>query len=130
MSVWTKISDYINDNITKNVKQLLATFGSMILTLFTTILFVVKEGFSLQSAIIVILLEMQPFFYIYIKIIFEGQSNLKDQEIVILQQTLSQMQELTEYKIKLASRDAIIAANAEWNQLNQKIAELDKTHLL
>lgn len=125
MSIIDSVSMYLHENITKNVKQLMATLGSMILTLLATIIFIVKSGFGIQDAFIVVLLELQPFCYIYIKLIFSGEANLKDQQILVLQEKLGAFQELSEYKIKLAARDALILANDEWNKINDKIAALD-----
>jgi len=125
MSIIDSVSTYLHENITKNVKQLMATLGSMILTLLATIIFILKSGFGIQDAFIVILLELQPFCYIYIKLIFSGEANLKDQEIIVLKEKLGAFQELSEYKIKLAARDAVVLANEEWNKFNDKIAALD-----
>lgn len=125
MSIIDSVSNYLHENITKNVKQLMATLGSMILTLLATIIFILKSGFAIQDAFIVILLELQPFCYIYIKLIFSGEANLKDQQILVLQEKLGAFQELSEYKIKLAARDALVLANDEWNKINTKIQELD-----
>lgn len=127
MSVMDKIVEYLRNNVTKSVKELMATVGSMLLTLFATILFIMRSGFGMQDALIIILLELQPFCYIYIKIIFSGQTNLKDQEILLLKNQLENLQELTEYKIRLAARDAIVSENKNWNDINQKILELEKT---
>jgi len=126
MSIVDSMSKYLHENITKNVKQLMATIGSMILTLLATIIFILKSGFGIQDAFIVILLELQPFCYIYIKLIFSGEANLKDQEILVLKEQLGAERELSEYKIKLAARDAVVLANADWNNINAKIEDLEK----
>ena len=123
--VWDNVVNYLGSNITKNVKQLMATLGSMVLTLIATILFILKSGFTIQDALIIILLELQPFCYIYIKLIFSGETHLKDQEIMVLKEKLGNMQEISEYKIRLAARDAIVTANNEWVEINKKLEQLE-----
>ena len=123
--VWDKIADYLRNNVTKNVKELMATLGSMILTLLATIIFVLKMGFEISDAFIIILLELQPFCYIYIKLIFSGESHLKDAEIELLKKTLADERQLTEYRIKLVARDAVILSNEKWNELNEVIGQIE-----
>jgi len=125
MSVTDKIIGYLRDNVSKNVKEIVATLGSMILTLLATIIFILRSGFGASDAFIIVLLELQPFCYIYIKIIFSGESNIKDQEILVLKNRLGNMQELSEYKIKLAARDALILANKDWTDINEFIKVID-----
>lgn len=119
------IAIYLNNNITKNMKQLMATVGSMILTLVTTILFILKSGFTITEGFIIILLELQPFCYIYIKLIFSGETHLKDQEIILLKEKLGNQQEISEYKIRLAAQNAIVLANKEWVDINKKLAAIE-----
>ena len=126
MSVMDKIVEYLKNNVNKNVKELMATVGSMILTLFTTLIFIMRSGFDPYMGVIIILIELQPFCYIYMKIIFSGQSNLKDQQILLLKQQLADIQELSEYKIKLAARDALILANKDWSDINEVLEKVEE----
>lgn len=126
MSAMDKIVEYLRDNVSKNIKELMATVGSMLLTLLTTMIFIMRSGFDAYVGLIIILIELQPFCYIYMKIIFSGQSNLKDQEILLLKQQLADIQELSEYKIKLAARDALIIANKEWTDINEVLEKIEQ----
>ena len=129
MSTWSKITEYLRGNITKNIKKLMAALGSMITTLMATIIYITKEGYGWRDAFIIILLAMQPFFYIYINIIFRGESELQAQEILLLQRELDFMREITEYRVLLAAKEGkvpeTIMAVHDWNEINNRLAELE-----
>ncbi len=129
MSTWSKITDYLRGNINKNIKKLMATFGSMITTLLATIIYITKEGYGWRDALIIVLLACQPFFYIYINILFRGDSELKAQEILLLQRELDFMREISEYRVLLAAKEGkvpeTIMSVHDWNEINDRISELE-----
>ena len=126
---WQKIADYLRDNISRNIKKLMATVGSMITTFLATIVYVTKEGYGWRDAIIILLLALQPFFYVYINIIFRGESELNQQQLLLLQRELDFMREIAEYRVLLAAKEgkvpAAILSNYDWNDINKRLEELE-----
>lgn len=130
MSTWDKLVSYWKENIAQNIKKISAMMGSMITTLLATLIFITKEGYAWQDAGIILLLAMQPFFYLYINIVFKGETELKDHEILVLTQKLEYTRELNEYRVLLAAKERnvpeVIISAHDWNEINRKIEELQK----
>lgn len=128
MSAWDKLVDYWQENIRQNIKKISASMGQMIISLIALILLVVKEGYDPITALILIAIAMQPFFNWWINLIFKGESDLKDQEILQLKTRLEYQQEISGYQIQLAAKDGsipgVIVNVHDWNEINRKIEEL------
>ena len=128
MSFWDKLTDYWKENITQNIKKISAIMGNMVINMLAIIIFVIKEGYVWSEALLIIVLAMQPFFYLYVSIVFKGESELKDHEIMQLTQKLYYERELAEYRTQIAAKDGkvpgVVVSVADWNEVNRKLEEL------
>ena len=116
-----KLIDYWKTNISSNLKELSATIGSMITIVFALILFGIKSELDLMTILITVVLAMQPFFNIYINIIFKGKSEAKDRENLMLTRELEHVREVSGYKVQIAS----VRAVKDWNDANEHLGKLD-----
>ena len=120
-SVWLKFRKYLRNNVTNNISKLAATFGSMITTIFTILLYAVKAQLGGVTTLIVILCAIQPFFGIWMNIIFKGKAEVSDQEIESLKQNLMFEREVSEYKLRIVA----LKANKTWEEANQLLQEVN-----
>ena len=65
---------------------------------------------------------MQPFFNIWMNIIFKGEAEIQERDIIMLTRELEFARELSEYKIQAVAFKAV----KDWNQANDLIAEVTK----
>ena len=122
-----KLVDYWKKNVASNLKELSATIGSMITIVFALVLFGIKSELDLNTILITVVLALQPFFNVYINVIFKGKSEVKDTTNLMLTRELAHVREISQYKIQLASvrnlqHDGIIA-NKDWNDSNDMIGK-------
>lgn len=127
-SSWERITTYWKANVQNNIKKISATFGSMLITIFGLVLYGGKAGLDLVTILMTLVFAMQPFFNIWINIIFKGEAELQEREILLLTQQLDYARELSEYQLKVVA----LKANISWNKANEllnevKIIEKDKT---
>jgi len=112
---WEKMSAYLKDNVMGNIKKISATFASMITTLFGLILFGIKSELDWVTILITIVFAMQPFFNIWINIIFRGESEILEREVIFLNKELAFQRDLSEYQLKVVA----LKANADWEKANE-----------
>ena len=117
---WDKMGSYWKDNVVKNIKKISATFASMITTLFGLILFGIKSDLDLVTILITIVFAMQPFFNIWINIIFRGESEVLEREVIFLNKELKFQRDLSEYQLKIVA----LKASADWDKANELLKDL------
>ena len=116
-----KLVEYWQVNIATNYKKISAIFGSMIITFMGLFFFGVRTELDAFSILITIIFAANPFIQILVNIIFKGESNLKDKEIIELKNTLIHEREISEYKLQLLG----LQANADWVKYNDMIADIE-----
>ena len=117
---WDKMGLYWRDNVIKNIKKISATFASMITTLFGLILFGVKSELDWVTILITIVFAMQPFFNIWINIIFRGESEVLEREVIFLNKELKFQRDLSEYQLKIVA----LKASADWDKANELLKDI------
>lgn len=117
---WDKLVNYWRTNIKNNVKKISATFGSMIVTIFGLILYGTKAGLDIITILMTLVFALQPFFNIWINIIFKGEAEIQEREILLLTQQLDYGRELSEYQLKIVA----LKANMDWNKANELLDEV------
>ena len=117
---WEKMGIYWRDNVIKNIKKISATFASMITTLFGLILFGVKSELDWVTILITIVFAMQPFFNIWINIIFRGESEVLEREVIFLNKELKFQRDLSEYQLKIVA----LKASADWDKANELLKDI------
>ena len=117
---WEKMSAYLKDNVMTNLKKISATFASMITTLFGLILFGIKSELDWVTILITIVFAMQPFFNIWINIIFRGESEILEREVIFLNKELAFQRDLSEYQLKVVA----LKANADWEKANELLKDI------
>lgn len=120
---WEKMGIYWRDNVIKNIKKISATFASMITTLFGLILFGVKSELDWVTILITIVFAMQPFFNIWINIIFRGESEILEREVIFLNKELKFQRDLSEYQLKIVA----LKASADWDKANELLKDIGET---
>ena len=120
---WEKMGIYWRDNVIKNIKKISATFASMITTLFGLILFGVKSELDWVTILITIVFAMQPFFNIWINIIFRGESEVLEREVIFLNKELKFQRDLSEYQLKIVA----LKASADWDKANELLKDIGET---
>jgi len=120
---WEKMGLYWRDNVIKNIKKISATFASMITTLFGLILFGVKSELDWVTILITIVFAMQPFFNIWINIIFRGESEVLEREVIFLNKELKFQRDLSEYQLKIVA----LKASADWDKANELLKDIGET---
>lgn len=126
--IWDRLVNIWKENIRKNLAKISATIGQMIISILAIIMIIVREGYDMITALIIIAVALQPFFNWWINLIFKGESELKDNEIALLNQKLGYQQEISQYQIQLAAKNGkvpeIITHVYDWNEINRKLDEL------
>ena len=117
---WEKMGIYWKDNVMANIKKISATFASMITTLFGLILFGIKSNLDWVTILITIVFAMQPFFNIWINIIFRGESEILEREVIFLNKELAFQRDLSEYQLKVVA----LKANADWEKANELLKDI------
>ena len=117
-----RLGDYIRTNLRNNVKKISATFGSMIITIFGLILYGIKANLDWTTILMTLIFAMQPFFNIWMNIIFKGEAEIQEREIIMLNKELEFARELSEYKIQAVAFKAV----KNWNEANDLIEEVKK----
>ena len=125
---WERLTNYWKSNVQNNIKKISATFGSMIVTVFGLLLYGTKAGLDIVTILMTLVFAMQPFFNIWINIIFKGEAEIQEREILLLTQQLDYARELSEYQLKVVA----LKANISWNKANEllndvKIVEKEDT---
>lgn len=120
---WKKIGAYLRDNVMSNVKKISATFASMVTTLFGLILYGFKADLDIVTILITIVFAMQPFFNIWINIIFRGESEILEREVIFLNKELNFQRDLSEYQLKVVA----LKANMDWEKANDILEAIEKT---
>ena len=125
---WTRLTNYWKSNVQNNIKKISATFGSMIVTIFGLVLYGGKAGLDIITILMTLVFALQPFFNIWINIIFKGEAEIQEREILLLTQQLDYARELSEYQLKVVA----LKANISWNKANEllndvKIVETEDT---
>ena len=100
---WEKITNYWKNNIQDNVKKISAIIGDMLITFIALILYIVSEGFDFITGFIVIVFSLKSYLTLYINIVFKGDAEIKDQQILDLRTQLNYHQEVAGYQIQLAA---------------------------
>ena len=117
-----RLGDYIRSNLRNNVKKISATFGSMVITVFGLILYGIKAELDWTTILMTMLFALQPFFNIWVNIIFKGEAEIQEREIIMLTRELEFSRELSEYKIQAVAFKAV----KNWNEANDLIEEVKK----
>lgn len=117
-----RLGDYIRSNLRNNVKKISATFGSMVITVFGLILYGIKAELDWTTILMTMVFALQPFFNIWVNIIFKGEAEIQEREIIMLTRELEFSRELSEYKIQAVAFKAV----KNWNEANDLIAEVKK----
>ena len=117
-----KLGDYIRSNIRNNIKKISATFGSMIITIVGLMLYGVKANLDWTTILMTLVFALQPFFNIWTNIIFRGESELQEREIIMLSKELEYARTLSEYQLKVVAFKAV----KDWNDANDIIEEVTK----
>ena len=125
---WSRLTNYWKSNVQNNIKKISATFGSMIVTIFGLVLYGGKAGLDIITILMTLVFALQPFFNIWINIIFKGEAEIQEREILLLTQQLDYARELSEYQLKVVA----LKANISWNKANEllndvKIVEKEDT---
>ena len=117
-----RLGDYIRSNLRNNVKKISATFGSMVITVFGLILYGIKAELDWTTILMTMVFALQPFFNIWVNIIFKGEAEIQEREIIMLTRELEFSRELSEYKIQAVAFKAV----KNWNEANDLIEEVKK----
>ena len=117
----TKLWEYWQANVRTNYKKISAIFGSMIIMVLGLILYGHKANLDISAILMTIVFAMQPFLTILINIMFKGESELKDRQIVLLEQEIKFGRELTEYQLKVIA----LKATADWDKYNELLRDID-----
>ena len=117
-----RLGDYIRANLRNNVKKISATFGQVFITIAGLLLYGFKTGLDWTTILITLVFAMQPFFNIWMNIIFRGEAEIQEREIIMLSRELEFARELSEYKIQAVAFKAV----KNWNEANDLIAEVKK----
>lgn len=121
-STLEKLGDYIRINIRSNIKKISATFGQVLITIVGLMLYGFKAGLDWTTILMTLVFAMQPFFNIWMNIIFRGESEVQEREIVMLTRELEFARELSEYKLQAVAFKAV----KNWNDANDLINEVKK----
>lgn len=117
---WERLTNYWKSNVQSNIKKISATFGSMIVTVFGLLLYGTKAGLDIVTILMTLVFAMQPFFNIWINIIFKGEAEIQEREILLLTQQLDYARELSEYQLKVVA----LKANISWNKANELLNDV------
>ena len=117
-----RLGDYIRSNIRNNIKKISATFGSMIITIVGLMLYGVKADLDWTTILMTLVFALQPFFNIWTNIIFRGESELQEREIIMLSKELEYARTLSEYQLQVVAFKAV----KDWNDANDIIEEVTK----
>ena len=117
-----RLGDYIRSNIRNNIKKISATFGSMIITIVGLMLYGVKANLDWTTILMTLVFALQPFFNIWTNIIFRGESELQEREIIMLSKELEYARTLSEYQLQVVAFKAV----KDWNDANDIIEEVTK----
>ena len=117
---WERLTAYWKANVQNNIKKISATFGSMVITVFGLILYGTKAGLDMVTILMTLVFALQPFFNIWINIIFKGEAEIQEREILMLNQALEFERELSEYQLKVVA----LKANISWNKANELLNEV------
>ena len=117
---WDRLTAYWKSNVQNNIKKISATFGSMIVTIFGLVLYGGKAGLDVITILMTLVFALQPFFNIWINIIFKGEAEIQEREILLLTQQLDYARELSEYQLKVVA----LKANISWNKANELLNDV------
>ena len=121
-STLEKLGDYIRSNLRNNVKKISATFGQVAITVVGLMLYGLKAGLDWTTILMTMIFAMQPFFNIWMNIIFRGEAEVQEREIIMLSRELEFARELSEYKLQAVAFKAV----KNWNDANDLINEVKK----
>lgn len=121
-STLEKLADYIRSNLRNNVKKISATFGQVLITVVGLILYGLKADLDWGVILMTMVFAMQPFFNIWMNIIFRGEAEVQEREIIMLSRELEFARELNEYKLQAVAFKAV----KNWNDANDLINEVKK----
>ena len=117
-----KLADYISSNLRNNVKKISASFGQVFITVIGLTLYGYKTGLDWTTILMTLVFAMQPFFNIWMNIIFKGEAEVQERDIIMLTRELEFARELSEYKIQAVAFKAV----KNWNEANDLINEVEK----
>ena len=117
-----KLGDFIRTNIRTNIKKISATFGSMIITVVGLMLYGIKADLDWTTILMTLVFAIQPFFNIWINIIFKGEAELQEREILMLTKELEYARTLSEYQLQVVAFKAV----KDWNDANDILEEVTK----
>jgi len=121
-STLERLADYIRTNLRTNVKKISATFGQVLITVVGLILYGLKAHLDWSIILMTMVFAMQPFFNIWMNIIFKGEAEVQEREIIMLSRELEFARELSEYKLQAVAFKAV----KNWNDANDLIEEVKK----
>ena len=116
-----KLADYIRGNVRNNIKKISATFGQVFITVVGLMLYGFKAGLDWTTILMTLVFAMQPFFNIWMNIIFRGEAEVQEREIIMLSRELEFARELSEYKLQAVAFKAV----KNWNDANDLINEVE-----
>ena len=85
-------------------------------------LYGMKAGLDWTTILMTLIFAMQPFFNIWMNIIFRGEAEVQEREIIMLSRELEFARELSEYKLQAVAFKAV----KNWNEANDLIEEVNK----
>ena len=121
---WKKIGGYISNNVMGNIKRISATFASMLTTLFGLILYGIKADLDIGTILITLVFALQPFINIWVNIIFRGEAEILEREVLFLNKELEFQRDLSEYQLKVVA----LKANSDWQKANTILESLDENN--
>lgn len=116
-----RLWEYWRANISVNYKKISAILGSMVITVMGLTIYGVRTDLDVYSILMTIIFAMQPFLTILINLMFKGESELKDKQIILLKQDLIHNREVSEYKLQLVA----LKATADWDKYNELLRDID-----
>ena len=115
-----KLGDYIRSNMRNNIKKISATFGSMLITIVGLTLYGYKAGLDWNAILMTLVFALQPFFNIWVNIIFRGEAEVNQREIIMLKKELEYSRTLSEYQLQVVAFKAV----KDWNDANDILEEV------
>ena len=117
----SRLYEYWQMNIRANYKKISAIFGSMLTMVLSLVIYGIRTELDILSILMTIVCSMQPFIVILINIMFKGETELKDREIIFLKRELEFERDLTEYKLMTIA----LKATADWDKYNDLLSDID-----
>lgn len=125
--------DFWKANIQKNLKLISALISLIISKIIGVVFLGIRLGLDPLLILIMLLFVLEPFIYIWLRIIFTGEISATQTELELIKNQLKQEQTIAEYRVMLAARTGEIIealkATDDWNKTNTAIKEVEENIL-